>query len=44
MFENGERTEHKDVDPAPFRLKAYSRRNLNQNALKDKINNIEGKD
>ena len=44
MFENGERTEHKDVDPAPFRLKAYARRNLNMGALGEKIDKIDKTD
>ena len=44
MFENGERTEHKDIDPAPFRLRGYARRNLNMGALGDKIGKIDEKD
>lgn len=44
MFENGERTEHKDIDPAPFRLRGYARKNLNMGALGDKITNIGDKD
>lgn len=44
MFENGERTEHKDIDPAPFRLRGYARRNLDRDALGEKISKIDEKD
>jgi len=44
MFENGERTEHKDIDPAPFRLRGYARRNLNMGALGEKIGKIDNTD
>jgi len=45
MFENGERTEHKDIDPAPFRLRGYARRSLNKDGLLGKqIDKIDEKD
>lgn len=44
MFENGERTEHADIDPAPFRLRGYARKNLNMAALGEKIGKVGEKD
>jgi len=40
MFENGERTEHAETDPAAIRLRTYARRNLNVAALGEKIDNV----
>jgi hypothetical protein len=44
MFENGERTEHAETDPASIRLRTYQRRNLNMVALGDKINDVNEAD
>ena len=44
MFENGERTEHHETDPASVRLRTYQRRNLNMIALGDRINDVQESD
>jgi hypothetical protein len=44
MFENGERTEHAETDPASVRLRTYARRNLNMVALGDKITDVNEAD
>ena len=44
MFENGERTEHAETDPASVRLRTYQRRNLNMMALGERIHDVHESD
>ncbi len=44
MFENGERSELLDIDPAGVRLRGYGRRNLNMTELHNKIDGVQVKD